>query len=252
MSSKGTLRNALLMEGVTHLTSTQARILNETKSRFNNLIQGQPNCGQTLALIILMLNLVNVTQCSTQILLVSATRESARTTFKKAAEISKKMNDGIKCGLTQFDGPTDFSEEVHCLVGTSKSVGDYLKSHGILPRMVLFDDCNKSLSFDNDLLKFGAKYVCVSSNITRSLIAICNERLQAVQSILPSKKLLSPNLRHIEFLCASQTEKLDVTGLLCQWIHAKKILIFVLVRQYFNIYERFISRFDFLMCKLCI
>lgn len=218
------------MEGITYLTSTQARILNEAKSPYNNLIQGRPNNGQTMGLIILMLNLIDVKKSSTQILFITATHEAANSTFMTAVRISMKMNDGIKCGLVHFDEPTDFPEIVHCIFGTSKSIADHLKKNPeVLPRMVLFDDCNKSMSYHNDLLKFGAKYICVSAAVTRNSVDICNERLQTVQSTLPTKVLLSPNLQHIEFRCSSQHEKLEVTVKLCQWIHAKKIVIFILV-----------------------
>lgn len=145
MSSKANLQNALEVEGITYLTSTQARILNEAKSPYNNLIQGRPNNGQTMGLIILMLNLIDVKKSSTQILFITATHEAANSTFMTAVRISMKMNDGIKCGLVHFDEPTDFPEIVHCIFGTSKSIADHLKKNPeVLPRMVLFDDCNKS------------------------------------------------------------------------------------------------------------
>lgn len=214
------------------------------------------NDGQTLALIILMLNHVNVTKNDTQILFITGTREAASVTFKKAVELSQKMGDAISCGLIQFDKPADFQDNVHCLIGTSKSVSNHLeKGHFIMPSMVLFDDCNKSLSFDNGLLKFAAKYVCVSSVVTRKLTEICT-RLKSTLSTLPVQKLLSPNLRHIEFCCSSKFEKIQATIQLCKWNYAKKIVIFVLVRLH-NIEEfpdtrvtlRFNEIFVFKICN---
>lgn len=75
------------------------RIFNEGNTRFNSLIHGRPNDGQTLGLIALVLNHINSTKKTIQAVFVAATREAARMTFEQANELAKRMNDEIVCGV---------------------------------------------------------------------------------------------------------------------------------------------------------
>lgn len=204
------------------------RIFNEGKTHFNSLIHGRPNDGQTLGLIALMLNHIDSTKRTVQSVFVAATREAARMAFKQANELAKQMDDGIECSLVNFDeqiGPSNS----HCLIGTSLSLSKR-KSNWYDVRIVIFDDAYKSMSFETDLLKLDAKYVCVSAHISRKLVMI-SQKLNALQLKRSVQTLLSPNLRHLEFFCTSQAEKLYATIELCKWKHAEQIIIFVLVSK---------------------
>lgn len=183
---------------------------------YNILVQGRSNDGQTLGLIILMLDKVNAQQQSTQILFVTATREAAKETFNKANDLSNKMGGGVRCYLANFDQPVDVKGKFHCIIGTTKSIENHLSEElNFSLRMVLFDDCNKSMSYDTELMKFGAKYVCVTSYSSKALKETCNQQLQTKQFSLPLNRAISANLRHIEFCCSSIDEKLYVTAQLC-------------------------------------
>lgn len=145
-----------------------------------------------------------------------------------------KWGGGVRCCLANFDQPVDVKGKFHCIIGTTKSIETHLfEELNISVRMVLFDDCNKSMSFNTELMKFGAKYVCVTSYSSKTLKETCKQQLQAKQFSLPMREIISANLRHIEFCCSSIDEKLYVTTQLCNWENAKNIVIFVLVTTYF-------------------
>lgn len=215
-----------MASGISKFTETQVRILSEVKSPVNNLIIGRPNDGQTLGLIIAMFELIDIKKSCTQGVFVCASKETANYTFASALKLSTEL--GIRCGLVKFDEPIE-AAAFHCLFGTSgalsKVIGD-----GFGIRVITFDDANKSMSFvTNNLLRFGAKYICVSSHINRQFLAHCNEKLNVMTTSRHKQTILSPNLRHAEVFCESQFQKLSTCVALCNWEKAKQIIIFVLV-----------------------
>lgn len=230
MISKSSLQNALSSSGIVELTETQMRILNEGKSPFNVLIHGRPNDGQTLGSLILMLNSIDINKNTTQVIFVAATCDAAIRTFETARKLSEEM--GIRCGLVKFNEQAEGGTTFHCIFGTSASVSKCIVD-GFGIRMVIFDDAHKSMSYttNNCLLKHGAKYVCISSFMNKSLLSVSVNELQAMQSLRSTSSILSPNLRHVKFFCESQHEKLAVLVELCKWSNAKQIIIFVLVSE---------------------
>lgn len=234
MNSKSSLQTALLSAGITELTDTQARIMAEGRTPYNSLIQGRPNDGQTLGLVILMLQLLDATKNSTQGIFVTATREAAERTLNEANKLSKGM--GIRFGLINFDMTNDMpaNGQFHCLIGTPNAMAKCVGSDWLELKMIFFDDGNKSMSYTNHLLKYGAKYVAVSSYINRNLAMCCNNELKAIQLTRAATTIVSKNLRHIQFICDSQSQKLDACVGLSKWPNAKRIVIFVSVKTQFK------------------
>lgn len=230
MNSKSSLQSALLSAGITELTDTQARIMSEGRTHYNSLIQGRPNDGQTLGLVILMLQLLDAAKNSTQGLIVTATREAAELTTNEANKLSKEM--GIRFGLATFDSNNDVlaNDQVHCLIGTPAAITKCVGSDNLGLRMIFFDDGNKSMSYDNHLLKYGAKYVALSSYVTKKMAMCCTNELKAIQLTRAANTIVSKNLRHIQFVCDSQSQKLDACVGLSKWPNAKRIVIFVTVK----------------------
>lgn len=226
--SKADLQSALMASGIVNFTETQVRILSEVKSPLNNLIIGRPNDGQTLGLLIAMFDLINIEKSCTQGVFVCASNEAANHTFATALKLSTGL--GIRCGLVKFDEPIEAST-FHCLFGTSAALCKVI-GNGLGIRVIAFDDASKSMSFaTNNLLRFGAKYICVSSHINHQLSSSCNEKLNVTTASRPKQTILSPNLRHAEFFCESQFQKLSTSIALCNWEKAKQIIIFVLVSK---------------------
>lgn len=218
-----------MLAGVTELTETQTQILQDGKSHYNSLIQGRPNDGQTLGLIILMLHIIDATDCeSIQGILITATKDAAIRTFEKANQLSQRI--GIRCGLVEFESkPAE--GHFHWLIETAQALSKYVEFR-ISPKMVLFDDANKSVYYKNQLLGYAnAKYLCVSSYITEKLEQSCIKDLKALPLKRPMETILSKNLRHYEFFCDSRFEKLIVCIELCGWSNAKQIIIFVQVYE---------------------
>lgn len=231
LNSKSSLRTALLSRGITGLTDTQVRILTEGRTHYNSLVQGRPNDGQTLGLVILMLQLIDATKNSTQGILVTATRGAAIRTFKEANKLAEDMGQGIRFGLVLFDeSDTPTKGQFHCIIGTPQAMVKCIVGDWFSLRMIYFDDANKSMSFNNGLLSHGAKYVCSSAYISKKLADCCNNELQAIQLKNTMNTIMSKNLRHIQFVCESQSQKLDACIELCKWPNAKQIIIFVSVK----------------------
>lgn len=134
----------------------------------------------------------------------------------------------VVCGLVNFDAPIE-QNDCHCLIGTSVSLSKCNSSWSDV-RLVVFDDAYKSMSFDTDLLELDAKYVCVSAHISKSLVKT-STKLNVIQLKRSITTLLSPNLRHLNFSCTSQAEKLHTAVELCKWKYAQQIIIFVLVNK---------------------
>lgn len=214
--------------GINEMTETQARIMTEGRSHYNLLIQGRSNDGQTLGLVMLMLQLLDASKNSTQGVIVAATREAAERTLNEANKLSQKM--GIRFGLVNFDMtnmPTN--GQFHCLIGTPQAMAKCVGADWLGLRLIFFDDGNKSMSYNNHLLKYGAKYVVVSSYINRKMAMCCNNELKVIQLTRPATTIVSKNLRHIQFVCDSQSQKLDACVGLSKWPNAKRIIIFVSV-----------------------
>lgn len=198
----------------------------------------------------LMLNNINVTKNTCQVVFITATHEAAERTFEQACGLAGKMR--IRCGLVKLNVDIDITG-FHCVIGTPALMANYFADTNLRldVRMVLFDDSNKSISFYYyNLLKFGAKYVCVSAVITKHLADICNNQLNVVQVTLPAGSVLSSNLRHVEFPCETQFEKLLVTTELSKW--ANKMIIFVLVNKIFiSKFVRNIFQEEMFYFKIC-
>lgn len=212
------------------MTDTQARVIAEGRAHYNALVQGRPNDGQTLGLIILMLQLIDATKNSTQGLLITATRDAAIRTLKVASKLSDEMGEGIRFGLVLFEGSdTPVEGQFHCIIGTPKAMTRCISGDWFGLRLIFFDDANKSMSYNNELLRYGAKYVCASAYVSKNLTMCCNKELQVIQLTSSLNTIMSKNLRHIQFICESQSQKLDACVELCKWSNAKRIIIFVLV-----------------------
>lgn len=214
---------------INEMTETQARIITEGRGHYNLLIQGRPNDGQTLGLVMLMLQLLDATKNTTQGVIVAATREAAEHTFNEANKLSQKM--GIRFGLVNFEMTDDMptNGKFHSLIGTPQAVSKCVGVDWLGLRLIFFDDGNKSMSYNNHLLKYGAKYVVASSYINRKMALCCNNELKVIQLTRPASSIVSKNLRHIQFVCESQSQKLDACVGLSKWPNANRIVIFVSV-----------------------
>lgn len=227
-NSTSRLQNVLSSAGINELTETQVRILNEGRTPSNTLVYGRPNNGQTMALLILMFESIDVNKNATQAIFVTATIESAVQTFESASILAEGL--GIRCGLAKFNEAIDPCT-FHCLIGTTASVSKYI-GDGIGIELFIFDDANKSMSFGSkSLLKYPAKYVCVTSYANKHILQTSQNELQVIQSSRSNLSILSPNLRHVELFFHSQFEKLSAAIELCKWPNAKQIVVFVLVRK---------------------
>lgn len=218
LNSKNSLRNALRLTGITELTDTQSRILKEGRSHYNAFVQGRPNDGQTVGLVILMLQLIDATKDSTQAIIVSATRDAAVRTLKEADKLAQAMGQAIRCGLAHHDAPASDMPtncQFHCIVGTPQALTKCIGDDWFGLRIIAFDDGNKSMSYNNKLLSYGAKYVCVSAFVNKKLLDRCNSELNMLQLTRAANTILSKQLRHIEFMCASQFEKLTACIQFC-------------------------------------
>lgn len=162
---------------------------------------------------------------------MTATREAAINTFKQANKLSEEMGQGIRCGLVLFNSSDMPAEgQFHFLIGTPQAMTKCISSDWFGVRKIFFDDANKSMSYNTGLLKYGAQYVCVSSYVSKKFANCCNNDLQVLQLTRAMNTIVSKNLRHIEFVCDSQLQKLNACVELCKWPNAKRIIIFVLVK----------------------